>query len=130
MKQEEDMRALTDLTGLMSSGEARFEGVELMNKLPGIDVKQHTVPSMGRDVNYIPWVHETEENEYHYLSIQPLFLIAPATEDIQTRQGRTCNLHYNNKQLIRKLQCRNKYVHIQLPLCCRQNGELRNGPVQ
>ena len=37
------------------SEEPRFKGVELMNKRPvQFDVTQHTVPSVGRDVNYVP----------------------------------------------------------------------------
>jgi hypothetical protein len=66
------------------------------------DVKQQTLPSVGRDANYVPGEHETEESELRCLLMQPLYFFALVSDDIQTPQGVTCILPYSKEHMIRK----------------------------
>lgn len=55
------------------------------------------VPSGGRDVNHVPWIHEAEDRGLQCLSSQPLYDTAQVSDDVQTPQGGECNLPYSDE---------------------------------
>ena len=77
----------------MWSQEPRFKGVELINKRPvQFDVKQHTVPSVGRVVNCVPWTHKTGKRVSVFVHSAAVFYIGPVSDDFQRPQDGECNL--------------------------------------
>jgi hypothetical protein len=87
------------------------------------DVKQHTVLSVCRNVNYVSWTHETGKR----VSV----FVHSAAVSHWTSTRRHSDAPWRRMQftlqrwalLIKKGLCANKYVHIQLPLCWCQNGD-------